>query len=184
MCVIIGLRICPWEIWTKFKLIWVIRGWGISSEIAPWWMSLDLTQDESTLVQVIDWCRWAASHYLAKGPLQYRHMDPKWSVFSTTMNRFPCRDAIMSQYRANIGPVLPAQYWPWGTSTWPLLFRFWHSMFTSIYRGDDWTDDCGKSGADCDPVLVYYGTFLRVMIKLNITTCRLMMLGITRRDMA
>ena len=28
------------------------------------WMSLDLTDDESTLVQVMAWCRQASSHYL------------------------------------------------------------------------------------------------------------------------
>ena len=190
ICVIFGLRICPWEIWTKFKLILVIRGYGISWNclLRLRWMSLDLTQDKSTLVQVRAWCRQAecSSHYLANWKAQYSVAIwiPKLSVFSTTVNRFPYRHAIMSQYRASIDPVLPAQYWPWGTSTWPLPFRFWHSMFTSIYRGDDWTDDCDKSETDCDPILVHYGTFLRVMIKLNITTCRLMMLGITWRDMA
>ena len=39
-------------------------GWGISNEIALRWMPLDLTDDKSTLVQVMAWCRQAASHYL------------------------------------------------------------------------------------------------------------------------
>ena len=39
-----------------FKQILVIDGWGISSEIALIWMSLD-TDDQSTFVQVMAWCR-------------------------------------------------------------------------------------------------------------------------------
>ena len=41
-------------------------GWGISYEIALRWMALDLTDDESTLVQVMTWCRQATSHYLSQ----------------------------------------------------------------------------------------------------------------------
>ena len=36
-----------------FKLILVIDGWGISCEIAFIWMSLYLTDDKFTLVQVM-----------------------------------------------------------------------------------------------------------------------------------
>ena len=53
-----------------FKRIFVFGGWGISCEIALIWMSLDFTDDQSTLVQVIaitwanvdpDLCRHMAS---------------------------------------------------------------------------------------------------------------------------
>ena len=47
-----------------FKRILVIDGWGISSEIALIWMSLEFIDDQSTLVQVTAWCRQATSHYL------------------------------------------------------------------------------------------------------------------------
>ena len=47
-----------------FKQILVIDGWGISGEIALIWMSLDFTDDQSPLVQVMAWCRQATSHYL------------------------------------------------------------------------------------------------------------------------
>ena len=47
-----------------FQMIIVIDGWGISCELALRWMSLDLTDDKSTLVQVMAWCRQATSHYL------------------------------------------------------------------------------------------------------------------------
>ena len=49
-----------------FEIISVIDGWGISCELALRWMSLDLTDDKSTLVQVIAWCRQATSHYLSQ----------------------------------------------------------------------------------------------------------------------
>ena len=47
-----------------FKRILVIDGWGICYEIALIWMSLDFTDDQSTLVQVMAWCHQATSHYL------------------------------------------------------------------------------------------------------------------------
>ena len=47
-----------------FKFILVIGGWDISHEISSRWMTLDLTDDKSTLVQVMAWCHQATSHYL------------------------------------------------------------------------------------------------------------------------
>ena len=49
-----------------FKLTLVNGGWGMSYEIAVRWMPLDLTDDKSTLVQVMAWCRQATSHYLSQ----------------------------------------------------------------------------------------------------------------------
>ena len=61
----------PWEdlIWFNvgliiLRLISVINGCGISCEIALRWMSLDLTDDKSTLVQEMVWCCHVTSHYL------------------------------------------------------------------------------------------------------------------------
>ena len=52
--------------WITSKLILVTGGWNISCEIARRWMWLDLTDEESTLVQVMAWCRQATSHYLSQ----------------------------------------------------------------------------------------------------------------------
>ena len=49
-----------------FKLTLVNGGWCISYEIALRWMPLDLTDDKSTLVQVMAWCCQATSHYLSQ----------------------------------------------------------------------------------------------------------------------
>ena len=49
-----------------FQIISMNDGWGISCELALGWMSLDLTDDKSTLVQVMAWCCQAPSHYLSQ----------------------------------------------------------------------------------------------------------------------
>ena len=49
-----------------FKWILGIDGWGLFSEIAPIWMSLDFIDDQSTLVHVMAWWRQATSHYVSQ----------------------------------------------------------------------------------------------------------------------
>ena len=50
----------------NFKLDLVIDGWGTSCDIALRWMSLGLTDDKSTMVQLMAWCHQATSHYLSQ----------------------------------------------------------------------------------------------------------------------
>ena len=47
-----------------FKLILMIGGWGIFCKMTLKLMSMGLTDDKSTLVQVMAWCLTAPSHYL------------------------------------------------------------------------------------------------------------------------
>ena len=65
-----------------FKKILVIDVWDISCEIALIWMTLDLTDDQSTLVQVMAWCRQAISHYLSqcwpRSLSPYGVIRPQW----------------------------------------------------------------------------------------------------------
>ena len=49
-----------------FKLILVINGWDISSDIALRWISLEFPDSGSALVQVMAWCRQATSHCLSQ----------------------------------------------------------------------------------------------------------------------
>ena len=60
----------------------MIDGSGIPCELALRWMSLDLTDDKSTLVQVMAWCRQATSHYLSRCWLRpvspYGVTRPQW----------------------------------------------------------------------------------------------------------
>ena len=68
-----------------FQIISVIDGWGISCELALRWMSLNLTDDKSTLVQVMAWCRQATSHYLSqwrpRSLSSYGFTRPQWSFY-------------------------------------------------------------------------------------------------------
>ena len=66
-----------------FKQILVINGWGISCEIALLWMSLVFTYDQSTLVQLMAWCRQAPSHYQSqcwpRSMSPYGVTRPQWA---------------------------------------------------------------------------------------------------------
>ena len=50
----------------NFKLGFMINGSSISVEIDIRLILLDLTNEKSTLVQVMAWCRQATSQYLSK----------------------------------------------------------------------------------------------------------------------
>ena len=71
----------------------MIDGWGISCEIALILTSLDFTDDQLTLVQVMAWCRQATSHYLSqcwpRSLSPYGITRPQWRIFdcynSTTL---------------------------------------------------------------------------------------------------
>ena len=59
----------PWEIWSKFLVCnfhAIFSNWWLKylSGNDLRWMSLDLSDDKSTLVQVMAWCHQATSHYL------------------------------------------------------------------------------------------------------------------------
>ena len=74
-----------------FKQILVIDGSGISCEIALIWMSLDFIDDQSTLVQVMAWCRQATSHYLSNvDPDLCRHMVSLAHDELTSCTSFEC----------------------------------------------------------------------------------------------
>ena len=56
-----------WHFWYLIlQIISMIDGWGISFELTLRLMSLDLTDEKSTLVQVMSWFRQATSHYLSQ----------------------------------------------------------------------------------------------------------------------
>ena len=75
------------------KLTLVNGGWGIFNEIAHWWMPLDLTGDNSTLVQVMAWCRQATSHYLIQ--CWPRSLSPNGVTRPQWVNaEFQCHDVI------------------------------------------------------------------------------------------
>ena len=92
-------RKCEWNFRHGiFKQILVIDAWGISCEIALKWMSLDFTDDQSTLVQVMAWCHLAASHYLSqcwpRPLLPYGITRPQW-VNTLSHWRYCCNSKLV-----------------------------------------------------------------------------------------
>ena len=87
-----------------FKLILVTNGCDISSEIALRLTSLDLSDDKSTLVQVMALCHQATSHYLN----QYRQQAITW----TNVDLDPCRHMTSLGHNELI------------SSTWGISHRF------------------------------------------------------------
>ena len=65
-----------------FSLVLLIDIFISSHDNAIWWMPQDLTDDKSTLVQVMAWCHQATSHYLSKCWLSflspYGIARPQW----------------------------------------------------------------------------------------------------------
>ena len=58
----IGMK---FQIYVIFKVILMIDVSGIYYQITLRWMSVNLSNDKSTLAQVMAWCRQATSHYLS-----------------------------------------------------------------------------------------------------------------------
>ena len=77
-----------------FKQILVINGWGISCEIALIWMSLDLTDDQSTLVEVMAWCPQTTSHYLSQ--CRPRSLSPYGVTRPEWVNNIPALVQIIT----------------------------------------------------------------------------------------
>ena len=89
-----------------FKQILVIDGWSISCEITPIWMSLDFTDDQSILVQVMAWCLQATSHYLSQ--CWPRPLSP---LGHNELTHWTLRDVlvILKQYSPNTSYMLSSE---------------------------------------------------------------------------
>ena len=91
----------------------MIEGWTISGYIVLNWMSLDLTEDKSTLVQVMAWCHQATSHYLSqcwpRSVLPYGVIRPQW-VNSLWPGRCGCnlKLLISNSYQGHFPGKLPS----------------------------------------------------------------------------
>ena len=102
-----------------FNLVLLIGFFRSSNDNAPRWMPWDLTDDKSTLVQVMAWCRQATSHYLSQcwpsSMSPYGVTRPQW------VNSLTCC-IIMSRARTvrlrlawhhdiDVKPTLAWQFW-------------------------------------------------------------------------
>ena len=119
------------------KHILVIDGCGISCEIALIWMSLDFTDDQSTLVQVMAWCCQATSHYLSQCWL--RSLTPNHVTRAQWVNSCWPRDAIWGcRYGSTLAQLTtcclmaPSHYL---NQCWHLISKIqWHSSQGNFTR--------------------------------------------------
>ena len=100
-------------------------GWGISYEIALRWMALDLTDDKSTLVQVMAWCRQATSDYLS----QYwpRPMSPKASLGLNELTRHEIK-AEFGHLLAIYEGIIELHVWSLYVHQHAILFIVWQQL--------------------------------------------------------
>ena len=104
-----------------FKQILVIDGWGVFCEITLIPMSLDFTDDQSTLVQVMAWCLQATSHYLGlcwpRSLLPYGVTTPQWVTSWRPSDTYMCQQSrpslvqIMTCHQAGAKPFDLYQCW-------------------------------------------------------------------------
>ena len=121
-----------------FQCILVIDGWGISCEIALIGMSLDFTDDESTLVQVMAWCRQATSHYLSQcWPRSMSSNDvtrPQW------VNNFPLspHKSTFHQDHLIMTSVMLCSLLYLGWSLKRLQQSWWETTWNSNWGAANW----------------------------------------------
>ena len=104
-----------------FKQILVIGDWGISCEIALTWKPQDLTDDKSTLVKVMAWCRQATSHYLSQcwpsSLSPYGVTRPQWVKSLISSPRLTMCSIFVNNIFKSRGPTYPIAWWPWASKT-------------------------------------------------------------------
>ena len=71
-----------------FNHLLVMDGKGISCEIALLSMSRNFTDDQSTLVQVMAWCRQSTSHYLSQ--CRPRSLSPYGVIRPQSVKMWSC----------------------------------------------------------------------------------------------
>ena len=78
-----------------FNLVLLTGIFRTSHDNALRWMPRDLTDDKSTLVQVMAWCLMATSHYLSQCWLSslspYGITRPQWVIFFVIVIGSPCK---------------------------------------------------------------------------------------------
>ena len=117
-----------------------------SSDNALRWMPQDLTDDKSTLVQVMDWCRQATSHYLSQcwpSSLPYGVTTPQWVLITPQVTDFS--DKII-----NTNQLLPLEF-----AAVLLLPFVWGEMSQRRCRASNFSVRASK----CENILAWYQSF-------------------------
>ena len=146
-----------------------IDGWGISCKITLMWLSQDLTDDRSTLVQVMVWCHQATSHYLR--PCWFRSVSPydvtrpQW-VNSLTPGRCGSNfGSVISEHTVQIKLIfLRCFLWCWAQLNaarppwWTLMQAMaWCCQATRHYLTQCWISSMTSYGVTRDIELTHWG---------------------------
>ena len=95
-----------------FNFVLLIGFFRSSNDNVPRWMPWDVTDDKSTLVQVMAWCRQATSHYLSqcwpRSPSPYDVTRPQW-VKSFAHGRSGC-NFRSTTLKPNLGVEVKVQF--------------------------------------------------------------------------
>ena len=134
-------------------------------EMALRWMSLDLTDDMSKLLQVMAWCHQAPSHYLSqcwpRSLLPYGITRPQWVLIGNINHTSNCSGKNGKVYLTTRGPFylhapalislwisnhLSSKMWDWITYPFPNFNTIevweWVSNFIPHFIMDVITNPC------------------------------------------
>ena len=125
-------------------LILVIDDWHISCEIAIRRMQLDLTDDKSTLVQVMAWCRQTPSHYLSqcwpRFMSPYGIIRPQWVKLINSLQKLWAISSTMRQKTMESETKFFKMLWevPELTQNEGFAIRMPSGLFNSLLVWDKW----------------------------------------------
>ena len=146
-----------------FQLIWVTDGLGISSKITLRLLPVDLTDDKSTLVQVMAWCRQATSHYLSQCWSRFMSLygvpGPQWVKFYRCL--FLRTKLIMRQHIGTCKRLGPSR---WQFIYWLNDHLVLRRLFESLGHNEWWMVMQTES---LYRVKVYYG-WIPISFTINI----------------
>ena len=114
------------------QIISMIDGWGISCELALRWMSLDLTDDKSTLVQVMAWCHQATSHYLSQ--CWPRSLSPYSVTRPQSVKFMNTSDVKLLPGEYHKTPLMVSQHW-FRMAPSRYLSQCWSSSIETVSAG-------------------------------------------------
>ena len=123
----------------------MLDDWGISCAILFVWMSLGFTDDKSTLVQVMAWCRQATSHYLNQC---WPRSKPRYGVTRPQLSP----SVTIWQSPGWLGPVLEKRIYSWKVA--PLISNF-SCIWSILLLTCVWEDRKSESG-NIGPILVQF----------------------------
>ena len=123
-----------------FNLVLLTGIFRSSHDNALRWMPQDLTDDKSTLVQVMAWCRQTTSHYLSQCWLSslspHGVTRPKW-----VDSRYCSKNITLPQWHTGsnmtssiIMLMVPMSTIPLSGSLRRIAYHIWHKRFPWIYR--------------------------------------------------